>query len=217
MTCNLVVLASGRGSNLKAILNAIEEGKINANVKLVLSNKKNAGALEIAKNKGIKAKFFDPSFFETRRGYDIYISEIIKKENPDLVVLAGYMRILSDEFIDTFEGKLVNIHPSLIPAFQGIKAQKQALEYGARITGATVHFVTKELDNGPIIIQGVVPILPDDTEETLSQRILEIEHRIYPQAIKWFCEKRLKIEGRKVIVEGAKYGTLPINPSLEDF
>ncbi|EDP73609.1 phosphoribosylglycinamide formyltransferase [Hydrogenivirga sp. 128-5-R1-1] len=217
MTCNLVVLASGRGSNLKAILNAIEEGKINANVKLVLSNKKNAGALEIAKNKGIKAKFFDPSFFETRRGYDIYISEIIKKENPDLVVLAGYMRILSDEFIDTFEGKLVNIHPSLIPAFQGIKAQKQALEYGAKITGATVHFVTKELDNGPIIIQGVVPILPDDTEESLSKRILEIEHRIYPQAIKWFCDKRLKIEGRKVIVEGAKYGSLPINPSLEDF
>ena len=217
MGCNLVVLASGRGSNLEAIIKAIEEGKINAEIKLVLSNKKNARALEIAKNKGIKAKFYDPSFFETRRGYDIYIAEIMKKENPDLVILAGYMRILSDEFIDTFERKLVNIHPSLIPAFQGIKAQKQALEYGAKITGATVHFVTKELDNGPIIIQGVVPILPDDTEETLSQRILEIEHKIYPQAIKWFCDKRLKIEGRNVIVEGAKYGSLPINPSLEDF
>jgi phosphoribosylglycinamide formyltransferase-1 len=217
MGCNIVVLASGKGTNLKAIINAIENGKINGEIKLVLSNKKDAGALEIAKSKGIKAKFYDPSFFETRRGYDIYISEIIKKENPDLVVLAGYMRILSDEFIEAFEGKLINIHPSLIPSFQGIKAQKQALDYGAKITGATVHFVTKELDNGPIIIQGVVPVLLEDTEETLSKRILEIEHKIYPQAIKWFCDGRIKIKGRKVIVENARYGCLPINPCLEDF
>ncbi len=215
--CNIVVLASGRGSNLNAILKAINEGKIKGRISLVISNKKDAGALEIARKNGIKAKFFDPSFFASRRGYDIYIAEIIKKENPDLVVLAGYMRILSDEFIEQFEDKLLNIHPSLIPAFQGIKAQKQALEYGAKITGATVHFVSKELDNGPIIIQGAVPVLPDDNEETLSQRILKIEHRIYPQAIKWFCDGRIKKEGRKVFVEGAKYGTLPINPELEDF
>jgi phosphoribosylglycinamide formyltransferase-1 len=217
MSKNLVVLISGRGSNLKAILEAIKSGKINAKVSLVLSNKKNAKGLKIAKEYGIKSKFIDPSFFETRRGYDIYIAELIKKENPDFVVLAGYMRILSDEFIDAFEGKIVNIHPSLVPAFQGKNAQKQALDYGSLITGCSVHFVTKELDNGPVIVQAVVPVLPDDTEESLSNRILEYEHKIYPQAIKWLVEDRVVVSGRKVIVKDAKYGTLPVNPSLEDF
>jgi phosphoribosylglycinamide formyltransferase-1 len=217
MSKNLVVLISGRGSNLKAILEAIKSGKINAKVSLVLSNKKDAKGLEIAKEYGIKTKFIDPSFFETRKGYDIYIAELIKKENPDFVVLAGYMRILSDEFIDAFEGKIVNIHPSLVPAFQGKNAQKQALDYGSLITGCSVHFVTKELDNGPVIVQAVVPVLPDDTEESLSNRILEYEHRIYPQAIKWLVEDRVVVSGRKVIVKDAKYGTLPVNPSLEDF
>jgi len=217
MSKNLVVLISGRGSNLKAILEAIKSGKINAKVSLVLSNKKDAKGLEIAKEYGIKTKFIDTSFFETRRGYDIYIAELIKKENPDFVVLAGYMRILSDEFIDAFEGKIVNIHPSLVPAFQGKNAQKQALDYGSLITGCSVHFVTKELDNGPVIVQAVVPVLPDDTEESLSNRILEYEHKIYPQAIKWLVEDRVVVSGRKVIVKDAKYGTLPVNPSLEDF
>jgi phosphoribosylglycinamide formyltransferase-1 len=217
MSKNLVVLISGRGSNLKAILEAIKSGKINAKVSLVLSNKKDAKGLEIAKEYGIKTKFIDPSFFETRRGYDIYIAELIKKENPDFVVLAGYMRILSDEFIDAFEGKIVNIHPSLVPAFQGKNAQKQALDYGSLITGCSVHFVTKELDNGPVIVQAAVPVFPDDTEESLSNRILEYEHKIYPQAIKWLVEDRVVVSGRKVIVKDAKYGTLPVNPSLEDF
>ncbi|MEZ0324237.1 MAG: phosphoribosylglycinamide formyltransferase [Hydrogenothermaceae bacterium] len=214
---NLVVLISGRGSNLKAIIDAIKDGKIKANISLVLSNRKDAKGLEIAKENGIKTKFIDPSFFETRRGYDIYIAELIKKENPDLIVLAGYMRILSEEFIDMFEGKIVNIHPSLVPAFQGKNAQKQALDYGSLITGCSVHFVTKELDNGPVIIQATVPILPEDTPQTLSDRILSFEHRIYPQAIKWIVEDRVKIEGRKVIVKNAKYGTIPVNPQLEDF
>ena len=214
---NIVVLISGRGSNLEAIIKGIEEGKIDAKITLVLSNKKEAKGLEIAKKYNIKAKFIDPSFFSSREGYDIYISEYIKKHNPDLVVLAGYMRILSDRFIETFEGKLVNIHPSLIPAFQGLKAQKQALDYGAKFTGCTVHFVTKELDNGPIIIQAVVPIKPEDTEESLSERILEFEHRIYPQAVKWIVDNRVKVEGRNVFVERAKYGTVPVNPDLEDF
>ncbi|WP_028949780.1 phosphoribosylglycinamide formyltransferase [Sulfurihydrogenibium subterraneum] len=214
---NLVVLISGRGSNLKAIIDAIENGKINAKISLVLSNKKEAKGLEIAKNYGIKTKFIDPSFFSSRKGYDIYIAELIKKENPDLIVLAGYMRILSDEFIDAFEGKIINIHPSLIPAFQGKNAQKQALEFGSLITGCSVHFVTKDLDSGPVIIQAVVPVLPEDTEETLSKRILSYEHRIYPQAIKWILEDRVLVEGRKVIVKDAKYGTIPVNPALEDF
>ncbi|RMA93235.1 phosphoribosylglycinamide formyltransferase [Hydrogenothermus marinus] len=217
MSCNIVVLASGRGSNLRAIIKGIKDGKINGNISLVISNKKDAGALKIAKENGIEAKFYDPAFFASRRGYDIYIAERIRKENPDLVVLAGYMRILSDEFVEAFEGKLLNIHPSLIPAFQGLKAQKQAIEYGARFTGCTVHFVEKELDNGAIIIQAVVPVLPDDTEETLSERILKYEHKIYPQAIKWFCDGRIKKNGRNVIIENAKYGEVPVNPALEDF
>lgn len=127
------------------------------------------------------------------------------------------MRILTDKFIDSFEGKLINIHPSLIPAFQGLKAQKKAVEYGAKFSGCTVHFVTKELDNGPIIIQAVVPLLPEDTEKELSERILFYEHKIYPQAIKWILEDRVIIEGRKVVIKNAKYGTLPVNPALEDF
>jgi phosphoribosylglycinamide formyltransferase-1 len=214
---NIVVLISGRGSNLEAIINAIEEGKIDARISLVLSNKKEAKGLEIAKKHNIKAKFIDPNFFSSREGYDIYITELIKKHSPDLVVLAGYMRILSDKFIEEFEGKLINIHPSLIPAFQGLKAQKQALEYGAKFTGCTVHFVTKELDNGPIIIQAVVPIEPEDDVETLSNKILKYEHKIYPQAIKWIVDKRIEINGRNVLVKDAKYGTIPVNPDLEDF
>jgi len=214
---NIVVLISGRGSNLEAIIKAIEEGKIDAKISLVLSNKKEAKGLEIAKKYGIKAKFIDPNFFSSREGYDIYITEFIKNHDPDLVVLAGYMRILSDKFIESFEGKLINIHPSLIPAFQGLKAQKQALEYGAKFTGCTVHFVTKELDNGPIIIQAVVPIEPEDDEESLSNKILKYEHRIYPQAIKWIVDNRVKVNGRNVLVENAKYGTIPVNPDLEDF
>ncbi|WP_297889320.1 phosphoribosylglycinamide formyltransferase [Sulfurihydrogenibium sp.] len=214
---NLVVLISGRGSNLKAIIDAIECGKIKAKISLVLSNKKDAKGLEIAQSYGIKTKFVDPSFFASRKGYDIYIAELIKKENPDLIVLAGYMRILSDEFIDAFDGKIVNIHPSLVPSFQGKNAQKQAIEFGSLITGCSVHFVTKELDNGPVIIQAAVPVLPEDTEETLSNRILQYEHRIYPQAIKWILEDRVNVKGRKVIVKDAKYGTIPINPALEDF
>ncbi len=214
---NIVVLISGRGSNLEAIIKAVESGRINANISLVLSNKKDAKGLEIAKKHNIKAKFIDPNFFSSREGYDIYITEYIKRHNPDLVVLAGYMRILSDKFIENFESKLINIHPSLIPAFQGLKAQKQALEYGAKFTGCTVHFVTKELDNGPIIIQAVVPIEPEDTVETLSNKILKYEHKIYPQAIKWIIDNRVKIDGRNVIVKNAKYGTIPVNPNLEDF
>lgn len=214
---SIVILISGRGSNLKAIINAIESGKIKAKISLVLSNKRDAKGLEIARDHGIKTKFIDPSFFASRKGYDTYIAELIKKENPDLVVLAGYMRILSDEFIDTFEGKIVNIHPSLVPSFQGKNAQKQALDFGSLITGCSVHFVTKELDNGPVIIQAAVPVLPDDTEESLSERILQYEHRIYPQAIKWILEERVIVKGRKVIVKDAKYGSIPVNPALEDF
>ena len=214
---NIVALISGRGSNLHAIIKGIEEGKIDAKISLVISNKKNAKGLDIAKSYGIETLFLNPKDYKDRKEYDKKLAEVISQKNPDLIVLAGYMRILSPEFIDTFEGKIVNIHPSLIPAFQGLHAQKQAIEFGSKFSGCTVHFVTKDLDNGPIIVQAVVPVLPEDTEETLSQRILKFEHRIYPQAIKWIADNRVNINGRKVIIKNAKYGTLPVNPALEDF
>ncbi len=214
---DIVVLISGRGSNLEAIIRAYESNKIKGKIKLVISNKKDARGLRIAQAHNIPAEFHDPSNFPDRVSYDNHLIKRIKQENPQLVVLAGYMRILSDQFIEAFEGKLINIHPSLTPAFTGLKAQKQALEYGAKFSGCTVHFVSKQLDTGPVIIQAVVPITPEDTEETLSQKILQYEHRIYPQAIKWISENRVEVNGRKVIVKDAKYGTLPVNPALEDF
>ncbi len=214
---NIVALISGRGSNLHAILKGIKRGIINANISLVISNKASAKGLEIAKDYGIRTLFLDPKNFPSRVDYDRKLIEIISKENPDLIVLAGYLRILSPEFIEAFEGKIINIHPSLIPAFQGLNAQKQALEFGSRFTGCTVHFVTKDLDSGPIIIQAVVPVLPEDTEKTLSERILSFEHRIYPQAVKWLSEGRVLVKGRQVIIKDATYGTLPVNPQLEDF
>ncbi len=214
---NIVALISGRGSNLKAILEGIKVGKIKGKISLVISNKRNARGLQIAKEYGIKTLFVNPKDFKSREDYDRFLVDIIKRENPDLIVLAGYMRILTDYFIDSFPNKIVNIHPSLIPAFKGLKAQKQAIDFGAKYTGCTVHFVNKEVDSGAVIIQAVVPVLPDDTEETLSDRILQMEHRIYPQAIKWFSENRIKLEGRKVIVENGIYGEFPTNPKIEDF
>ncbi|WP_457640074.1 phosphoribosylglycinamide formyltransferase [Persephonella sp.] len=214
---DIVVLVSGRGSNLKAICEAYKTEKIKGKVKLVISNRKEAGGLSVAQEYGIPAEFHDPKTFSSREDYDRHLVERIRQENPDIVVLAGYMRILSDYFIDSFEGRLVNIHPSLIPAFKGIKAQKQAVDFGVRFSGCTVHFVTKELDSGPIIVQAVVPVNPDDDEKTLSDRILQYEHRIYPQALKWISEGRVKVSGRNVKVEGARYGELPVNPALEDF
>ena len=214
---NLVILISGRGSNLEAILKAIDNGKIKATVSLVISNKEDARGLKIAESYGVKTKFVNPKNFPNREEYDKELIKIIKSVNPDLIILAGYMRILTDRFIDSFENRIINIHPSLIPSFQGLNAQKQALEFGVKYTGCTVHFVSKELDSGPVIIQAVVPVLPDDTKESLSNRILQFEHRIYPQAVKWFTDDRIIIKGRNVIVKNAKYGTLPTNPKLEDF
>ncbi|WP_457622540.1 phosphoribosylglycinamide formyltransferase [Persephonella sp.] len=214
---NIVALISGRGSNLEAIIKGINEKKIKGKISLVISNKKNARGLQIASNYGIKSKFLDPSLHTTRESYDLELIETIKKENPDLIVLAGYMRVLTDSFIDAFKNRIINIHPSLIPAFQGLKAQKQALEFGVKFTGCTVHFVTKELDSGPIIIQAVVPITPEDNEETISEKILHYEHRIYPQAIKWISDNRVIQKKRQVIVKNAKYGCIPVNPELEDF
>ena len=214
---NIVVLISGKGSNLEAIAKACQKGKIKGNIKLVISNKKEALGLKIAENFGIPAEFHDPSLFSSREDYDKHLIKRISEESPDLVILAGYMRILSEKFIKSFEGKLLNIHPSLTPAFKGLNAQRQAVEYGVKFSGCTVHFVTTDLDAGPVIVQAVVPLLPEDNEKTLSEKIRRYEHRIYPQAIKWISEGRVRQKGRTVVVEGAKYGSLPVNPDLEDF
>lgn len=194
-------LASGNGSNLQAIVDQCDSGAIPGKVVLVLSDKRNAGALRRAADHGIPHRFIDPGLFSDRGMYDTNLVEELLKAKVDLVVLAGYMRLVSDQFVDTFPNRIMNIHPSLLPAFPGLHVQRQALEHGARFSGCTVHFVDKGLDTGPIIQQAVVPILPDDTVETLSKRILKEEHRIYPRAVQLFAQGRLHVEGRRVIFQ----------------
>lgn len=200
------VLASGRGSNLQAIIDAIKSGYIkNAEIKVVISDRTDAYALERARAASIPAVYLDPTPYKGRR--EEYDSRVINTlmdygvtPQQGLVLLAGYMRILSSTFIQRYRMRIMNIHPSLLPAFPGLRAQKQALEYGVKYTGCTVHFADEEVDKGPIILQAVVPVHDDDTEETLSERILWEEHRIYPEAVKFFVEGKLKIEGRRVKV-----------------
>jgi len=199
MTVKIAVLVSGRGSNLQAIIDSIEKGYIkNAAIKLVISNKANAYALERAKSYGINAVFLDPSEYD-RDVYDKAILNILNQYDTDLLLLAGYFRLLGNEIIDVYRNRIMNIHPSLLPAFKGLHAQKQAFEYGVKVAGCTVHFVDEGLDSGPIILQRCVHVLPGDTEETLTARILEQEHIIYPEAVRLFTEGKLKIEGRNVV------------------
>ena len=188
---NIGVLISGRGSNLQAIIDACEKGEIPANVAVVISNKPEAYGLERAKKHNIPAVVFKD---ETE------ILKALKEHKVDLVCLAGYMRIVGKALLDQYFGKMINIHPALLPSFPGLHAQKQAFDYGVKVSGVTVHFVDKGCDTGPIIIQSAVAVLEDDTEESLAARILAQEHKIYPQAIKLFAEGKLKIEGRKVKV-----------------
>ncbi|ADO45864.1 phosphoribosylglycinamide formyltransferase [Hydrogenobacter thermophilus TK-6] len=213
----LGILVSGRGSNLQAIVDAIESGKLPCSISIVISDREKAYALERCKKHHIPHVVIKRKDFGNVQDFEEELIRSLRQAQVDLVVLAGFMRILSAHFIRAFPMKIINIHPSLTPAFVGKDAQKQALEYGVRITGCTVHLVTEELDSGPVIVQACVPVLPDDTEETLSERILAYEHRVLPQAIRWMAEGRVKVEGRKVQVIGAKYGTLPVNPQLEVF
>jgi phosphoribosylglycinamide formyltransferase-1 len=198
MTVKIAVLVSGRGSNLQAIIDSIERDYIkDAVVNLVISNKADAYALERARKHGINAVFLDPGGYD-RPGYDVEILKLLNKYDVDLLLLAGYFRILGSEIIDAYRDRILNIHPSLLPAFKGLHAQRQAFEYGVSVAGCTVHYVDEGLDSGPIILQSCVPVLPDDTEETLTARILEQEHIIYPEAVRLFVEGKLKVEGRKV-------------------
>ncbi|MDD3874613.1 MAG: phosphoribosylglycinamide formyltransferase [Methanosarcina sp.] len=199
MTVKIAVLVSGNGSNLQAIIDSIEKGHIkNAAINVVISNKANAYTLERAKNHGISTVFLDPGEYD-KDGYDRAILNVLNQYNTDLLLLAGYFRLLGNEIIELYRNRIMNIHPSLLPAFKGLHAQKQAFEYGVKVAGCTVHFVDEGLDSGPIILQRCVPVLPGDTEENLTARILEQEHIIYPEAVRLFTEGKLKIEGRNVV------------------
>lgn len=194
------VLVSGRGSNLQALLDACREDRIDGRVVAVLSDSPEAYALERARQAGVEAIFVDPAAFASRHAYDAALADTLKALEVDLVVLAGFMRLVKKPFLDAFPGRVINVHPALLPAFKGLEAQRQAIEYGAKVAGATVHFVTLGMDEGPIILQVAVPVLEDDTVETLSARILEQEHRILPEAVQLFSLGKLTLHGRRVIV-----------------
>lgn len=200
---NIGVLASGRGSNLEAIILAIERGMIKgAKVSVVVSNDPAAKALKVAEAHGVKAIALE-SKSTSRERYDSEIAAVLRRNGVEpekgLVLLAGYMKILSKTFVEMYRGRIMNIHPSLLPAFPGVRAQNQALSYGAKVAGCTVHFVVPEVDSGPIIAQKAVPVEDDDDEESLSSRILRQEHRLYPLAVKLFVEDRLQVDGRRVV------------------
>lgn len=198
---NVVILISGRGSNMEAIVRAAIPG---ARIAAVISNRPEAAGLEFARRHGIATSVVDHKAHPSREAFDTALAQAIDAFAPDLVVLAGFMRVLGEAFVRRYEGRMLNIHPSLLPAFPGLHTHELALQEGCRVHGATVHFVTPALDHGPIVVQAAVPVLPDDTPETLAARVLVQEHRIYPQAVRWFVEDRLQLtpEGR-VVLQGA--------------
>ncbi|MGP8321154.1 MAG: phosphoribosylglycinamide formyltransferase [Methanosarcinaceae archaeon] len=199
---NIAVLVSGRGSNLQAIIDNIESGNIgNATIRVVISNVADAYALKRAKNYGIDAVFIDPADFKGKgKGYDQELLKVLASYDTELIVLAGYMRIVGKDVISAYKNRILNIHPTLLPSFKGLHSHKQTLDYGVKVSGCTVHFVDEGMDTGPIILQSCVPVLEKDTEDSLSERILEQEHMIYPRSIKLFIEGKLKVEGRIVRV-----------------
>lgn len=201
MKGKIAVLLSGRGSNFRALYRATKEGKIPAEIVLVITDRRDAQGAASAKEYGIETLHFRRKDYSDRVSFDMAIADAIEERNIDLICLAGYMRILTPEFVRRFKGRIMNIHPALLPAFPGLHAQRQAVEYGVRYSGATVHFVDEGVDSGPIILQAVVPVYQDDSEETLAERILKEEHRIYPEAVRLFFEGRLEIRGRKVFIK----------------
>jgi phosphoribosylglycinamide formyltransferase-1 len=195
----LAVLASGYGSNLQAILDAIGRKEIAGQVGVVISDVESAFALERAKKCGIEAVYINPREYKDRETFDEAVAGLLEERKIDLVILAGYMRFLSPPFVKKFWGRIMNIHPSLLPAFPGLNGVKKALSYGVKVSGCTVHFVDEGLDTGPIILQEAVPVLDEDTEDSLHERIHRLEHRLYPEAIQLFIEKKLYLEGRRCI------------------
>ena len=190
-----VILISGRGSNMQAII----EAGTGADVRAVISNRPGARGLEWARGQGFATEAIDHTAFRTRDAFDAALAAAIERYDAGIILLAGFMRILGDEFIRRHERRILNIHPSLLPAFPGLHTHRRAIEAGVKVHGATVHFVTNELDGGPAVIQGVVPVMPDDTEETLAARVLQVEHRIYPQAVRWWVEGKIEFNAAGVV------------------
>ena len=197
----LVVLISGSGSNLQAIIDACNNGEINANIAAVISNKADAYGLERAKKAGIATAVLSHKDFDSREAYDAELMDVIESFAPNLVVLAGFMRILTPSLVQKFKGKMLNIHPSLLPKYQGLNTHQRAIDAKDDVHGVSVHFVTEELDGGPVILQAKVPVLADDTAETLAQRVHAQEHIIYPLVVKWFSEQRLTMEADYAVLD----------------
>jgi phosphoribosylglycinamide formyltransferase-1 len=196
---NIGVLISGRGSNLQAIIDAVGDGRLDARIALVISNKPEAYGLERARLAGIETLVLDHKAFPSREAFDLAMVEALRARDVQVVCLAGFMRLVSATFVDAFPNRILNIHPALLPSFPGLHAQRQALEHGVRFSGATVHMVTTDLDAGPIVMQAVVPVFTDDTEDTLSARILAEEHRIYPEAIQRVLGGGWRVDGRRLV------------------
>ncbi|MDO9237752.1 MAG: phosphoribosylglycinamide formyltransferase [Aquabacterium sp.] len=196
---NIVILISGRGSNMEAIVDACGREQWPARIAAVVSNKATASGLQFAASKGIATAVVDHKQFDTREAFDAELARIIEGFAPDVIVLAGFMRILTEAFVQQFDGRMLNVHPSLLPAFPGLHTHQRAIDAGCKLAGATVHFVTPALDHGPIVAQAAVPVLPDDTEAVLSARVLQQEHLIYPRAVRWLVEGTLKIDGHRVL------------------
>ena len=211
----LAVLASGSGTNLQSIIDRCQQGLLDAEISIVISNNSDAGALGRAEQAGIKNICINHRNFDSREEFDQAVVAALQEVGTELVVLAGFMRIISAVFLQAFPQRIINIHPALLPAFPGLQVQKKAIEYGAKFSGCTVHLVDDGVDTGPIIAQAVVPIFSTDSESTLAARILEQEHVIYPQVIQWFAEGRVKIEGRQVkISKSTIIESVLINPPV---
>jgi phosphoribosylglycinamide formyltransferase-1 len=193
-------MISGRGSNFMKIHDANLDGRINANIALVFSNKEDAAGLQIAKKRGLETLYINPKLYAEKEEYDKEIIHEARKRNVDLICLAGYMKVLTPMFCNEFKNRIMNIHPALLPSFPGLHVQQKAIDWGVRFSGASVHFVSTEVDMGPIILQAVVPVMQDDTEETLAARILVEEHKIYPESVRLFFEGKLEVRGRRVFI-----------------
>lgn len=210
---NIVILISGRGSNLQALL----EAQLPCNIAAVVGNRADAEGLKIAQAHGVPTAVVAHRDYPDRASFDAALAATIDAYRPDFVVLAGFMRILTAEFVQHYHGRLINIHPSLLPAYAGLDTHARALQDGVRIHGCTVHFVTADLDHGPIIIQAAVPVTPDDTPETLAARVLHEEHRIYPQALRWLCNDQIELSasGQVRLLHCKQIGLTLISPGLE--
>ena len=202
MAKRITVLLSGRGTNLGALLSAMREGTLGGTIIRVISNRPEAPAIDLARAAGVATTVVDHREFATRDAFDLALGEAIDAERTDLVVLAGFMRVLGEAFVRRYAGRLINVHPSLLPLYPGLHTHRRALEEGARVHGCTVHFVTPEVDVGPIIAQAAIPVHEADDENTLAARVLVQEHLLLPAAVRWFCEDRLVIAGRRVRVKG---------------